>query len=257
MYRWIAEHHQVLSVGASFGSLLVWLVYAQLLYLGFRRQRSPRLIINRGRNKDINALCLISNMSAESVFIEYIIAELETSDGTIAMDVTDFEQEYNEGDEDDEQRTRPSQTQLSLNATENTRQGPIEPGGFIHIGTFCELVQRLARDEGIQMAGDVPQGTLEFHRLTLRLIGIYGPEHMPVGAERSFDLRVSGNQFGLRPESWDTKQLASIRQRWKLRKTVEKLNAMDFSSSSSLRRVDREEDIDNRSAAEGAGKTGR
>lgn len=239
MYKWIVEHHQVLSVLASLGSVVIWLVYAQLLYLGFRRQRSPRLIINRGRNKDINALCLISNMSAESVFIEYIIAELETSEGAITMDVTDFEQEYTEGDEDDRQRKLSSETQLSLNSTENTRQGPIEPGGFLHIGTFCQLIQRLARDEGILMAGDVPQGSLEFHRLTLRLIGIYGPENMPVGAERSFDLKLSGSYFGLRPASWDTKQLASIWQRRRLRKTVEKLNATDFSSSSSFRHADR------------------
>ncbi|WP_417545797.1 hypothetical protein [Marinobacter sp.] len=254
MFKWIAENQQVLAVFASFGSLLVWLVYAQLLYLGFRRQRSPRLIINRGRNKDINALCLISNMSAESVFIEYIIAELETSEGAITMDVTDFEQEYNEGDEDSDQGNS-SAKQLSLDATENTRQGPIEPGGFLHIGTFCELIQRLARDEGIRMDGDVPQGDLEFTRLTLTLIGIYGPESMPIGAERSFDLKVGENRFGLRPASWDTNQLASIRQRRELRKTVERLNATDFSSSSSFRHVDREEDIENRSAAEKASKT--
>lgn len=239
MYEWIAEHHKVLSVCASFASVTIWLVYAQLLYLGFRRQRSPRLIINRGRNKNINALCLISNMSAESVFIEYIIAELETSEGAITMDVTDFEQEYNEGDEDDEQRNSSAKS-LSLAATENTRQGPIEPGGFLHIGTFCELIQRLARDEGIQMNGSVPQGDLEFTRLTLRLIGIYGPENMPVGAERSFDLKIGERHFGLSPASWDTKQLASMRQRRKLRKTVERLNATNFSSSSSFRHVDRE-----------------
>lgn len=229
MYKWIAEHHQVLSVCASFGSLVIWLVYAQLLYLGFRRQRSPRLIINRGRNKDINALCLISNMSAESVFIEYIIAKLETSEGEITMDVTDFEREYSEGDEDDDWP--------SLDVRENTRQGPIESGGFLHIGTFCELIQRLARDENIKVIDGIPQGELEFTRLTLSLIGIYGPENMPIGAERSFDLTVSGNRLSLKPASWDTKQLASILQRRKLRKTVKKLNSTDFSSSSSFRYV--------------------
>jgi len=234
VYKWIAEHHQVLSVCASFGSLIIWLVYAQLLYLGFRRQRSPRLIINRGRNKDINALCLISNMSAESVFIEYIIAELETSEGEITMDVTDFEREYSEGDEDD--------GQPPLDVRENTRQGPIESGGFLHIGTFCELIQRLARDENIKVTDGIPQGELEFTRLTLSLIGIYGPENMPIGAERSFDLTVSGNRLGLKPASWDTKQLASIRQRRKLRKRVERLNATDFSSSSSFRHMARKAD---------------
>ncbi|MBU2874739.1 hypothetical protein [Marinobacter salexigens] len=247
MYKWIAEHHQVLSVFASFGSLVIWLVYAQLLYLGFRRQRSPRLIINRGRNKDINALCLISNMSAESVFIEYIIAKLETSEGEITMDVTDFEREYSEGDDDD----RPS-----LNVRENTRQGPIESGGFLHIGTFCELIHRLTRDENLKVVDGMPQGKLEFTRLTLSLIGIYGPENMPIGAERSFDLNVSENRLGLKPASWDTEQLASIRQRRKLRKTVEQLNATDFSSSSSFRRLAEENNTDNSSTAEKVSKAG-
>lgn len=257
MYNWIAEHQKVLSVLASLGSVIIWLVYAQLLYLGFRRQRSPRLIINRGRNKDINALCLISNMSAESVFMEYIIAELETSEGTITMDVTDFEQEYSEGDENREDRRSESPAeQQPLDGADNTRQGPIEPGGFLHIGTFCELIQRLARDEGIRMNGRVPQGDLEFTRLTLRLIGIYGPESMPVGAERSFDLKAGESRFALRPTSWDTKQLASILQRRKLRKTVENLNATDFSSSSSFRHIDKQTDIDNRSAAEKTSKEG-
>ncbi|MFP3979266.1 MULTISPECIES: hypothetical protein [Marinobacter] len=169
-------------------------------------------------------------MSAESVFIEYIIAKLETSEGEITMDVTDFEREYSEGDEDGDE-------QGPLDVRDNTRQGPIESGGFIHIGTFCELIQRLTRYENIEVLHGQPQGELEFTRLTLSLIGIYGPENMPVGAERSFDISVSGSRLGLKPASWDTKQLASIRQRRKLRRTVEELNATDFSSSSSLRRV--------------------
>lgn len=255
MYDWVADHQKVLSVCASFGSVIIWLVYAQLLYLGFRRQRSPRLIINRGRNKDINALCLISNMSAEAVFIEYIIAELETSEGTITMDVTDFEQEYDEGDEDPGgQRSQSLSNKRSLNVMDNIRQGPMESGGFLHIGTFSELIQRLARDEGIRMHRDAPQGDLEFTRLTLRLIGIYGPENMPIGAERSFDLTLNADTLSLRPASWDTKRLASLWQRRKLRKTVEKLNATDFSSASSFRHVDREEDVENRSSAEQASK---
>ncbi|BAP14560.1 hypothetical protein AS19_17090 [Alcanivorax sp. NBRC 101098] len=239
MLSWIAEHQKSLSVIASFSSVLIWLVYAQLLYLGFRRQRSPRLIINRGRNKDINALCLISNMSAESVFIQYIIAELHTSQGVITMDVTDFEQEYNQGDEDPEKRTHRSGSSSGvMEVTENTRQGPVKPGGFSHIGTFSELVQRLARDEGIEMDGHMPKGDLEFNHIKLRLIGIYGPENKPIGAERGFDLAYNANQFALSPTSWDTKQLVSLRQRHKLHKIVENLNATNFSSSSSFRRVE-------------------
>ena len=154
------------------------------------------------------------------------------------MDVTDFEQEYNKGDEDEEQRN--NDTSGVIDVTENTRQGPIKPGGFSHIGTFKELVERIARCENINMDGHMPQSDIEFSHITIRLIGIYGPENKPIGAERGFDLTYNEEQFSLRPASWDTKQLTSMRQRRKLHKIVESLNATNFSSSSSFSREKRE-----------------
>lgn len=244
MFDWISQHEEVISVFTGIGTLIIWLVYAQLLYLGFRRQRRPRLIINRGKRKDIDALCIISNMSVESVFIEYIIAELETSRGTITMDVTDFEQEYEEGDEKNEDESEEHKARRTLTpgrVDENTRQGPLASGGFLHIGSFSDVIQRLARDEGIEMIGHRPKGDLEFHRLTIRLIGIYGPEDMPVGGERSFNLESNGHSYALVPASWDTRSLASMRQRRRLRKLVDRFNETNFSSSSSFRRIERDE----------------
>ncbi|HET8791987.1 MAG TPA: hypothetical protein VFM75_12330 [Modicisalibacter sp.] len=247
MLDWISQHKEVLSVLIGIGTLIIWLVYAQLLYLGFRRQRRPRIIINRGKRKDIDALCIISNMSAESVFIEYIIAELETSHGTIVMDVTDYEQTYEEGDEkgkEDAGETagdyKQRRTLTHGRVDENTRQGPLESGGFLHIGSFSDVIKRLARDEGIEMVGHRPTGDLEFHSLTIRLITIYGPEDMPVGAERSFNLESDDHSYALIPASWDTKRLASMNQRRRLKKMVHRFNETNFSSSS-FRRVEREE----------------
>ncbi|GHB06083.1 hypothetical protein [Modicisalibacter luteus] len=243
MLDWISQHSKVLSVFTNFGTLLIWLVYAQLLYLGFRRQRRPRLIINRGRQKDIDALCIISNMSAEAIFIEYIIAELKTSKGTIIMDVTDFEQEYSDDDEPaDEEGNRERRTLAPVNVSDNTRQGPLESGGFLHIGTFDDLVKRLAREGGIEMNGHRPKDSdLQFKYLTIRLIGVYGSEDMPVGSERSFDLIDNEHYCSLAPTTWDTKRLASFRQRRKLRKMVADLNESNFTSSSSVR-IKRESD---------------
>lgn len=248
MFDWISQHKEVLSVLISIGTLIIWLIYAQLLYLGFRRQRRPRIIINRGKRKDIDALCIISNMSAESVFIEYIIAELETSHGTIVMDMTDYEQTYEEGDEKGEEDAgenagdhKQRRTLTYGRVDENTRQGPLESGGFLHIGSFSDVIKHLARDEGIEMDGHRPTGDLEFHRLTIRLITIYGPEDMPVGAERSFNLESDDHSYALIPASWDTKRLASMNQRRRLKKMVHRFNETNFSSSSSFRRVEREE----------------
>nr|WP_297460596.1 hypothetical protein [uncultured Halomonas sp.] len=243
MFDWISQHKEVLSVLTSIGTLIIWLVYAQLLYLGFRRQRRPRIIINRGKRKDIDALCIISNMSVESIFIEYIIAELETSHGTVVMDVTDYEQAYEEGDEKGEntEDREPQRIMPYGRIEENTRQGPLESGGFLHIGSFSDVIKRLARDEGIEMIGDRPTGDLEFQRLTIRLITIYGPEDMPVGAERSFNLESNEHSYALIPASWDTKRLASMNQRRRLRKMVHRFNETNFSSSSSFRRIEPDE----------------
>ena len=106
MIEWIKDNQAVVNLGVSIATLLVWVIYAQLLYFGFRRQRTPRMLINRGRKKNLDALCIISNMSQEAIYVEYILATLETSRGTVIMDVTDFEQEATEEREDQEGNTR-------------------------------------------------------------------------------------------------------------------------------------------------------
>ncbi|QJX02048.1 hypothetical protein HML84_07495 [Alcanivorax sp. IO_7] len=126
MLDWISQHQKVLSVLISFGTLLIWLVYAQLLYQSYRRQRRPRIVINRGKHRSVNALCLISNMSAESVFVEHIVARLETDRGVFRADVTELEQDYEQGDEHREQRHGTAPDSLR----DSTRQGRWHPANF-------------------------------------------------------------------------------------------------------------------------------
>ncbi|PSJ20980.1 hypothetical protein CVH10_14405 [Halomonas sp. ND22Bw] len=230
MFEWLAQHRDVLVVFINLVTLAIWLVYAQLLYWGFRRQRRPRLLINRGKKRDIDALCIISNMSAESIFLEYIVADLETSRGTITVDVTDREQQYSEGDETRGDTTThdgspPERRHDPSAGRHDTRQGPLDSGDFLHIGTFSGLIHSIAELEGIEMAGHRPADDLVLHSLTIRLIGIYGPEDMPVGAERRFRLEDRGDQCALTPASWDTKRLASWRQRRRLRRLIQRLSA--------------------------------
>ncbi len=108
------------------------------------------------------------------------------------------------------------------------------------------------------MEGSIPKGELEFNRLTLRLIGFYGPDNMPIGAERSFELSDGGDnpECTLKPESWNARQLSSFWQRRKLLKTVEQLNNTNFITSSSFRHIDHGDSEENRAAAERASKQG-
>ncbi len=244
MFEWISRHREVLMVLINLGTLGIWIAYAQLLYWGFRRQRRPRLLINRGNNRDLDALCIISNMSAESIFIEYIVAELETSRGTIEVDVTARERQYSEGEEVEPQRDTTHGAVLPppgrATVEHSTHQGPLESGGFLHIGTFDELIRCIAREEGLEMRGNLPAGDLSLHSLTVRLIGIYGPEDMPIGAERRFWLEEHDNRCTLTPASWDTKRLASWRQRRRLRGMIQRLSAQPTNRVSGLPAAARE-----------------
>lgn len=233
MIEWIQENQAVVNVGISIATLLVWVIYAQLLYFGFRRQRTPRMLINRGRKKDLDALCIISNMSQEAIYVEYILATLETSRGTVIMDVTDFEQDPTEEREDEEGNSKRVSV-IPPDLRENTRQGPLLSGEFMHIGTFNEVVKRLAREAGIPMRGNRPDADIELVCLTVELIALYGPEPRPVSASRSFYIKMNETGETLIPRTWRTRHRISFLRRRRLSKIVDEMNETNFYMSSTL-----------------------
>lgn len=231
MFDWLFSHGDNVSVLTDIGTLLIWLVYAQLLYFGFRRQRRPRLLINRGRKKDINALCIISNMSAEPVFIQHIIAELETSHGVVCVDVTDRTERYSDDDENRKENDSSLTSDSSPIVRDGSHQGPLGSGNFVHIDSFGALIRRLAYDGGFEMEGYRPLNDVVFLSLTIRIICIYGSEDLPVGAERRFEFIDRQLGRGLVPATWDTKRLSSPWQRRRLCREIKQWNSKDGSPS--------------------------
>lgn len=215
MLQWISDHKAVLTVFTNFGTLIIWLVYAQLLYNGYKRQRRPRVVINRGKSAGTDALCIISNMSAESIFIQHILARLETDDGDYRIDVTEMEQNYESGDED----RRPG-------LEESTRQGPLTSGAFVHIGHFDDVIRRLARSHGLHLdPGNETRADRDGHpvrmkALTIRLICIYGSDDMPIGLERRFLIKDTDEGRLLVPATWDSRRLTGWRARRALSKQM-------------------------------------
>ncbi|WP_373188012.1 hypothetical protein [Halopseudomonas sp.] len=234
MIEWIKENHALVNVAISIATLFVWVLYAQLLYFGFRRQRTPRVLINRGRKKDFDALCIISNMSQEAIYVEYILATLETSRGKVIMDVTDFEQEREE-EREDEDGNRQTVSGIPQDLREKTRQGPLLSGEFMHIGAFNDVISRLSREAGIPMRGNLPEGDIELESLTIEIIAMYGPEPRPISVDRSFYINSEPVGGELIPSSWKTRHgISFLRRRW-LSKRVDDMNQTNFSMSSTIR----------------------
>ncbi|QGZ31856.1 hypothetical protein [Stutzerimonas stutzeri] len=209
MIEWLKNNHQLISLAISASTLLVWVFYAQLLLLNFRRQRKPSLIINRGAGKGLGSLCLISNMSAEPMFINQLVVCIETSAGPLELDVTDIWKSI-----DNEADASPD---LLIHQT--THQGPLRSGEFIHIGTFQGMLRNVAERHDIELDGHKPVGDLRFRSLEVRAVAFYGPERHPIGVLRRFRLDDShGSECMLVPESPFTQQLLSRRSRRRVRR---------------------------------------
>lgn len=203
---WFVNNTNVVIALSNIGTLIVWLVYAQLLYFNFRRQRRPRLVIRRAGDNGLSATCVISNMSAEPIYISYIISEVRYKGENITCDVTDvIKSGHGEPAAEDEGNSV------------DYRQGPMLSGGYMHIGKYRDLLLKtIELDKGTSI--DEAIGNTE--SVTVYIICIYGSEDKPIGAYRKYFLISNEDAVMMRPASWDTIRLSSMRKRRKLKKEV-------------------------------------
>lgn len=192
--EWLSDNAQAISAVASVCTLLVWIFYAQLLYNGYVRQRRPRIIINRGKGIGTEALCLISNMSNEAIYIQHVVAVLHTPQGRYSLDVVEYQQ----------------QSDTDQDVSYRTHQGPLASGDYLHIQSFGNIVNQ------VKHHWKIDDEVLHGHniQLDIRVIAIYGSEDMPVGALRSFSLNLDTEpNRQLTPASVDTVRLNGRSQR--------------------------------------------
>lgn len=206
--QWINDNASAINAVSGVLTLFVWLFYAQLLYAGYKRQRRPRILINRGQGKHIHSLCIISNMSAEAIFVQHIVAVLETSEGELKLDISEYQQ--SEGEDSPRYQTH---------------QGPLESGDYLHVDTFHDIVRRIAMTHDIEMDDYRPRVDMTFQALEIRLISVYGPEDRPIGARRRFLLEDDGEACSITPATLDTQRLNSIQERRMIKRWMRELEA--------------------------------
>jgi hypothetical protein len=193
VWNWIKENAEALLVLANFGTLFVWLAYAQLLFAGFRRKRKARVVITRGWGSGFGSLCLVTNLSEEFVYVLRILMTVWTDGEEVTFAVTDYDVEDGAG--------KP--------ASQLTRQGTLQPGASVNLGTFHELTDQIVRH-----AGDGKRIAEGMRACEICVICIYGPEDAVIGAVRrfKFDSDEGGNER-MSPELADTRMLTSRRSR--------------------------------------------
>ncbi|WP_110658037.1 hypothetical protein [Salinicola halimionae] len=221
--EWLSAHSQTISAITSILTLFVWFFYAQILYRNFARTRRPRIIINRGHGNDLSALCLISNMSSEPIFLEHIIVTLHTSKGSLINDMIDFEADHQQDGPNSEKSSQAE----NRNDSEGMRssQGPMLPGSYSHVGSFEAILRRLCSVHDVTLEQGRPTDDTVFHFLDIRVVAIYGSEDHPIGAARRFRLHMNNDEAcTLVPVSLDTKRYANRLQRWRVRQWIRHLD---------------------------------
>lgn len=207
MLEWIRNNHQIVSSVANVAMLFVWVAYLQVFVSSYRRQRRAKILVNRGGGATLDARCLISNMSAEPIYVESLIATVETADRRWSCPVT----ELHEGG------PKEGRSDLKL----PTRQGPLLSGRFVDIGSFRNLIEPVLRTGTGRRGEASPDNPEDLVAFEIKVIAIHGSEDLLAGAVRRFDLVRQQDRVLLRGHGAGTEQIRSRRKRKRLHDDVE------------------------------------
>ena len=96
MWDWLAQNSSLVQASVGGITALVWIVYLQILVIGFRRQRRTEILIHLGGSQGLDARTFISNLGFEPIYILEIILTIWSSDGereTFIADRTEIAKE--------------------------------------------------------------------------------------------------------------------------------------------------------------------
>ena len=207
---------------------LVWVVYFQIFFIQYKRNNRPYVVIHHAQNENPDDLCLLVNMGKEPVNIQCVQAVIQThSETEETLTVTRYDR-FNDDD---------GNTQQGL------RQGPVQPGGYLVLGSFRNIILGRRSDE------DEAGNALEKVRsVELRAAMIHGPSKYPVGVRRRFYLRQDAGTH-IYPQNIYSEQLVRRRDRREVASWIESELHPKFVGTSQSDNSDQSSDSD-RSQAE-------
>ena len=180
---------------------LVWIIYFQIFFIQYKRNNRPYLVIHHAQNENPDALCLLVNMSKETVHVQCVqVVAFADDKEPRTLTVTDY------------RRIGPD----DKNIHQVLRQGPLEPGGYLVLGSFRNIIlgRRSEEDEDTDYLFE------EITDIELRAAFIHGPSGHPVGVRRRFILEHEGGTR-IFPRNIHSEQLTRRRDRHEVRYWLE------------------------------------
>ena len=193
IWNMVTVHSEPINVVVNTLMLGVWVLYFQLLLTGQRRQRRAKILINRSAGKCVDANCIISNMSAEPIYVEAIVIKIGAGNSATSISLTNLEDATAKPEGD---------------VRAHWFQGPINQGDYIDLGAYQALLERAA---GESARAAWPGHVLEFQ---ISVIANYGPDDLLVAAVRDF--RWQDNEGSVKLAAGRTRQVRNRRERAQL-----------------------------------------
>lgn len=196
MWAFISQNDQTLNMVFNGLMLLVWAFYLQLIFNENRRQKRSKILINRSAGHDLLANCVITNMSAEPIYLEAIVMTLHPGGETNARSLTDLET-------------------LAKEPTSDPRavwfQGPLSSGEYLTLGSFENLL--LEANGWDQNSRKETCDISWVDAFEVMVIATYGPDHALVGSRRTF--RRETDSAG--KQTWRAGPTVYVRWPWQRR----------------------------------------
>lgn len=203
--NWISDHSNALNFITNLGMLFIWIVYLQLFLITYLRSRKPRIIINRSYGSDVDAICIVSNMSQEPIYTQNIYCTIHHQNGTCAAAITDREILQESGRDQ-----RPDGV---------TSQGPLNQGDFVSMGTFKNMLA-ITSERSEEFPDGIDGLADKINKMEIMVISAFGGDDLEIAATREFRIDTSVTPWKVIPMGPATKQISSRKERKKIRKMV-------------------------------------
>jgi hypothetical protein len=172
MWEWITSNAKVLTLFATALTLIVWMVYGQLLAASMRHAKTPRLVVEQGSGHGLDSICVVTNMSMETIYLQGVSVSLQTKDRTHRYMLADS--------------AKTTERERGITTRRETCQGPLKPNETLNLGTFRALLDEAAVGTGLETGDD--GAPLGLEAVTVTAVTSFGPKQHTVGARRRFNL---------------------------------------------------------------------
>lgn len=215
---WLSSNYQLVSSLSNIGMFVIWALYLHLFFSLLRRHKRATILINISERPDWDGRCLVSNMSAEPVYIESVLLSVEfRGSGSRLSPITDvIEHDPEAGGHDGARHQRGA-----------IGQGPVLPGQVIDIGGFRSMAMSVlaSADPQPERPGDPLE---QVEALEVHIIAVYAAEDFLCGARRRFGLKATADRRTLKPTTWYTHQTRAHRDRKRLAELLDEDRRMRF-----------------------------